>query len=369
VKVLIAGGAGFIGSTIASACLDNGMTPVILDNLSTGRAEFARDRIFYQGDIADGPLIDKIFTEHPEITAVVHAAAAIVVPESVEQPLRYYRENVAKSVEFIDHVVRNGCGRYLFSSSAAIYRPGEDFSVDENSPLQPLSPYARTKMVMEHLLEDCAAAYDLRVASLRYFNPIGADPQLRSGLQIARPSHLLGKLLTSVETGEEFLLTGVDWPTRDGSGIRDFIHVWDLAEAHVAALRRFDEVLPPWIRSGGPAIGPQAESLLPPWIRSGGPAIGPQAESLAGSGTSYQVINLGTGNGTTVKEFVAAFEAVTHHTLRTREVAARPGDNAGSFTRGVKAYELLGWQPRFTLEQGIDDSARWAAVRADRLSA
>ena len=332
-KVLIAGGAGFIGSTIASACLDNGMTPVILDNLSTGRAEFARDRIFYQGDIADGPLIDKIFTEHPEITAVVHAAAAIVVPESVEQPLRYYRENVAKSVEFIDHVVRNGCGRYLFSSSAAIYRPGEDFSVDENSPLQPLSPYARTKMVMEHLLEDCAAAYDLRVASLRYFNPIGADPQLRSGLQIARPSHLLGKLLTSVETGEEFLLTGVDWPTRDGSGIRDFIHVWDLAEAHVAALRRFDEVLPP------------------------------------GGDTSYQVINLGTGNGTTVKEFVAAFEAVTHHVLRTREVGARPGDNAGSFTRSVKAYELLGWQPRFTLEQGIDDSARWAAVRADRLPA
>jgi UDP-glucose 4-epimerase len=333
VKVLIAGGAGFIGSTIASACLDNGMTPVILDNLSTGRAEFARDRIFYQGDIADGPLIDKIFTEHPEITAVVHAAAAIVVPESVEQPLRYYRENVAKSVEFIDHVVRNGCGRYLFSSSAAIYRPGEDFSVDENSPLQPLSPYARTKMVMEHLLEDCAAAYDLRVASLRYFNPIGADPQLRSGLQIARPSHLLGKLLTSVETGEEFLLTGVDWPTRDGSGIRDFIHVWDLAEAHVAALRRFDEVLPP------------------------------------GGDTSYKVINLGTGNGTTVKEFVAAFEAVTQHALRTREVGARPGDNAGSFTRSVKAYELLGWQPRFTLEQGIDDSARWAAVRADRLPA
>ncbi|MDT5028011.1 MAG: UDP-glucose 4-epimerase [Micromonosporaceae bacterium] len=351
-KVLIAGGAGFIGSTIASACLDNGMTPVILDNLATGRAEFARDRIFYQGDIADGPLIDKIFTEHPEITAVVHAAAVIVVPESVEQPLRYYRENVAKSVEFIDHVVRNGCGRYLFSSSAAIYRPGEDFSVDETSPLEPLSPYARTKMVMEHLLEDCAAAYDLRVVSLRYFNPIGADPQLRSGLQIARPSHLLGKLLTSVETGEEFLLTGVDWPTRDGSGIRDFIHVWDLAEAHVAALRRFDEVLPPWIRSGGPAIGPQAESLAPP-----------------GGETSYQVINLGTGHGTTVKEFVAAFEAVTHRALRTREVAARPGDNAGSFTRSVKAYELLGWQPRFTLEQGIDDSARWAALRADRLPA
>jgi UDP-glucose 4-epimerase len=331
VKVLIAGGAGFIGSTIASACLDNGIMPVILDNLVTGRIEFTQDRIFYQGDIADGPLVDKIFAEHPEISAVVHAAAVIVVPESVEQPLRYYRENVAKSVEFIDHVVRNGCTRYLFSSSAAIYRPADDFSVDENSALAPLSPYARTKAMMEQLLEDCSAAYDLRVLSLRYFNPIGADPQLRTGLQVARPSHLLGKLLTAADTGEDFQLTGVHWPTRDGSGIRDFFHVWDLAEAHIAALLRFDDVLP------------------------------------AGGDTSYQVINLGTGNGTTVKEFIAAFEAVTGRPLRIREAAPRPGDNAGSFTRGDRAYELLGWRPKLSLEQGIEDSARWAAVRADRL--
>ena len=331
-KVLIAGGAGFIGSTIASACLDNGIEPVLLDNLVTGRIEFTQDRIFYQGDIADGPLVDKIFVEHPEISAVVHAAAVIVVPESVEQPLRYYRENVAKSVEFIDHVIRNGCTRYLFSSSSAIYRPGDDFSVDESSALQPLSPYARTKAIMEQLLEDCSAAYDLRALSLRYFNPIGADPRLRSGLQVARPSHLLGKLLTASETGDEFLLTGAEWPTRDGSGIRDFLHVWDLAEAHVAALRRFDEVLP------------------------------------AGGATPYRVINLGTGSGTTVKEFIAAFEAVTGRPLRVRQAAPRPGDNAGSFTRGARAYELLGWRTRLTIEQGIEDSARWAAVRADRLS-
>jgi UDP-glucose 4-epimerase len=350
VKVLIAGGAGFIGSTVASACLDNGIVPVILDNLVTGRAEFARDRIFYQGDIADGSLIDKIFAEHPEISAVVHAAAVIVVPESVAQPLRYYRENVAKSIDFIDHVVRNGCGRYLFSSSAAIYRPGEDFSVDETSPLQPLSPYARTKVVMEQVLEDCSTAYDLRVLSLRYFNPIGADPRLRSGLQVPRPSHLLGKLLTAVEADEEFALTGVDWPTRDGSGIRDFIHVWDLAEAHVAALRRFDEVLAPGVSAGGSANGPRAVGLAEP-----------------GVDPSYQVINLGTGNGTTVKEFVAAFEAVTGHAVRVREGAARPGDNAGSFTRSAKAGELLGWQPRLTLAQGIADSASWSAIRASRL--
>ena len=186
-KVLIAGGAGFIGSTISSACLDAGINPVILDNLSTGRAEFARERIFYPGDISDGPLIDKIFTEHPDIDAVVHAAAAIVVHESLEQPLRYYRENVAKSVDFIDHVLRNGATRCVFSSSAAIYAPGPDFAVDETSPLSPASPYARTKLIMERVLQDTAAASLLRTLSLRYFNPIGADPQLRTGPQGALP--------------------------------------------------------------------------------------------------------------------------------------------------------------------------------------
>jgi UDP-glucose 4-epimerase len=326
-KVLIAGGAGFIGSTVASACLDDGMVPVILDNLTTGRVEFVRDRIFYQGDIADGALLDKIFAEHPDIDAVVHAAAAIVVPESMEQPLKYYRENVAKSVEFVDHVLRNGCSRYLFSSSASIYRPGDDHSVDESSELEPQSPYARTKVIMEQMLADCARAYDLRVLSLRYFNPVGADPKMRTGLQVRYPTHLLGKLVTAVEEDEEFLLTGVDWPTRDGSAIRDFIHVWDLAEAHVRALRRFDEILP---RAGD---------------------------------RPYEVINLGTGSGTTVREFVTAFQAVSDKPLRVRETGPRPGDTVGCYTRTERAREMLGWTARFTLEDAIRHSLQWSPVR------
>jgi UDP-glucose 4-epimerase len=336
VKVLIAGGAGFIGSTIASACLDAGIVPVVLDNLVTGRVEFTRDRIFYPGDIADGELIDKIFSEHSDLSAVVHAAAVIVVPESVERPLHYYRENVAKSVDFIEHVVRNGCGRYLFSSSAAIYRPAEDFSVDESSPLEPLSPYARTKVMMEQVLEDCAHAYPLRVLSLRYFNPVGADPKMRTGLQVARPTHLLGRLITAVERDEEFLLTGVGWPTRDGSAIRDFIHVWDLADAHVRALRRFDAVLP--------AGGPPDEASDP-----------------------YQVINLGTGNGTTVKEFVAAFRAVCDRPLRVRETGPRPGDTVGCFTRSDRARELLDWTAQFTITDAVRHSLEWSAVRDELL--
>jgi UDP-glucose 4-epimerase len=327
VKVLVAGGAGFIGSTVASACLDDGLVPVVLDNLCTGRAEFTRDRIFYAGDIADGALIDRIFAEHPDITAVVHAAALIVVPESVAQPLRYYRENVAKSIDFIEHVIRNGCQRYLFSSSAAIYRPGDDFSVDESSPIEPTSPYARTKAMMEQILADTTVASPLRALSLRYFNPVGADPQLRTGLQLRRPTHALGKMISAYEDDEEFLITGVDWPTRDGSGIRDYIHVWDLARAHVQALRRFDQILP------------------------------------AGGERTYEAINIGTGSGTTVGEFVAAFQAVADRPLRVRETTARPGDQAGSYTRTGRSAALLDWKPELTVEDGIRDSLRWAAKR------
>jgi UDP-glucose 4-epimerase len=332
VKVLVAGGAGFIGSTVSSACLDEGWTPVVLDNLCTGRIEFARDRTFYPGDIADGPLIDRIFAEHPDIAAVVHAAALIVVPESVAQPLRYYRENVAKSIDFIEHVLRNGCRRYLFSSSAAIYKPGDDFSVDETSPIEPPSPYARTKAMMEDVLADTAAATDLRALSLRYFNPIGADPAMRTGLQIRRPSHALGKLITAYEADEEFLITGVDWPTRDGSGIRDYIHVWDLARAHVQALRRFDEILPP------------------------------------GGERSADVLNLGTGTGTTVRELVAAFQEVADRPLRVRETGPRPGDQAGSFTRTDKARRLLDWKPELSIAEAIRHSMQWAAERDQLLT-
>lgn len=328
VKVLVAGGAGFIGSTIASACLDAGIAPVILDNLSTGRIEFVHGRTFYYGDIADGGLIDRIFAEHPDIYAVINAAALIDVPESVVQPLRYYRENVAKSIDLVDHLLRHGCTRYLFSSSAAIYAPGEDFSVDEDSPVKPGSPYARSKAIMEQILHDTACATPLRVLSLRYFNPVGADPKLRTGLQVRSPTHALGKLLTAAEEGSEFQITGVTWPTRDGSGVRDFIHVWDVAQAHVLALQRFDSVLPPSDDGGG-----------------------------------YEAIDLGTGRGTTVRELVAAFISVTGQQLKVRETGPRLGDVAGAYTCSSKAAELLRWTPQFSVEDAIRDSLRWSAIR------
>jgi UDP-glucose 4-epimerase len=324
VKVLITGGAGYIGSTVASACLDVGITPVILDSLVTGRREFARGPQFYEGDIADGAVLDKIFGAHPDIAAVVHCAALIVVPESVADPVRYYQANVSKSLELVQHLLRNGCRRLLFSSTGSFYQPGADGSVDEDSVIAPGSPYSRTKAVCEAMFADIAAGTPLRVVSLRYFNPIGADPQLRTGLQARYPTHALGKLVQAHESGQPFQVTGTDYPTRDGSGIRDYVHVWDLAAAHVAALAAFDEILGP-------------------------------ATSLA--------INLGTGTGTTVRELVAAFNGVVERPVETVEAPRRPGDVIGAFTRSDRARRLLDWQPRYSIADGITDSLRWSAMR------
>lgn len=320
--VLIAGGAGYVGSTIASACLDAGISPVILDNLVTGRRKFVAGREFYEGDIADGPLLDRIFSEHPDIGAVIHCAALIVVPDSVTDPAGYYRANVVKSLDFVTHLLRNGCGRLIFSSSAAIYRADDDLSVDEDSPIYPQSPYARTKAMCEAMFADIAAAQPIRVVSLRYFNMIGADPAMRTGLQLPRPTHALGKMIRAREDHVPFLITGTDYPTRDGSGIRDYIHVWDLAVAHVAAVRLFDTM-------PGPAT----------------------------------VINLGTGHGTTVRELLDAFNRVSGTPIQGREAGRRPGDVTGAYTRSDRAKRLLGWVPRYDLDEGIRHSLQWAAIR------
>ncbi len=324
-KILIAGGAGYIGSTIASACLDAGIHPVILDSLVTGRREFAEGRDFYQGDICDGPLVDRVFAEHPDIEAVVHCAALIVVPDSVADPVGYYQANVTKSLEFVGHLLRNGCERMIFSSSASIYRTADDFTVTEDSPLDPQSPYARTKAVCEAMFSDIAATQPIRVLSLRYFNPIGADPKMRTGLQLRRPSHALGKMIGAQEDGVPFEVTGTDYPTRDGSGIRDYVHVWDLAAAHLRAVGAFDAILPP--------------------------------------GAGSTVINLGTGTGTTVRELLDAFNSVADAPIASRDTPRRPGDVAGAYPVGDRARRLLAWEPQFTVAEGIRHSLRWAALR------
>ncbi|HNX45112.1 MAG TPA: UDP-glucose 4-epimerase GalE [Anaerolineaceae bacterium] len=329
-KILITGGAGYIGSTIASVLEDNGHTPILLDSLVTGRREFVRDRIFYEADIADRAMVRRVFSDHPDIIATIHCAALIVVPESVTRPYEYYKENVVKSMEFFRLLSELGHNRVVFSSSAALYDVVPGFMVTEESPLRPNSPYSRTKYMMEMILSDFCSAYNLKGIALRYFNPIGADPKMRTGLHIQFPTHLIGKLV-EVALGREpvFYLTGVDWPTRDGSGIRDYLHVWDLARAHLNAVERFDSVI----------------------------------EAEASVGTPYSVINLGTGKGVTVKEFIAAFEKVYGQKIPVSIRPARPGDVAGAFANADKAARLLGWKAELSIEQGIADALRWGQVR------
>ena len=325
--VLVTGGAGYIGSTVANALKDRGHRPIILDSLVTGPRIFTTGHIFYDGDIADRELLERVFEEHPDIACTIHCAALIVVPESVEKPYLYYRENVCKSLELFKALEDLGHPHVVFSSSASLYDATSDFKVTEVSPLKPSSPYARTKYMMEMVLSDLAHAGRLCAIALRYFNPIGADPEYRTGIHAPAPSHVLGKLVdTALGKLGEFQITGTDWPTRDGSGIRDYIHVWDLARAHVEAVERFDEV-------------------------------------LQATGEPYNVINLGSGNGVTVKELVAAFERVWGESIPKQEAPPRPGDVAGAYANADRAFELLHWKTEHSIDEGIASALEWGRRR------
>ncbi len=327
-RVLITGGAGYIGSTIASACLDAGHVVVIVDDLSQGRQEFVAGRTFYSGDIADSTLMDRVFTENA-LDVVVHCAAAIVVPESVAKPLYYYENNVGKTLDLLATMERHGVRRLVFSSSASLYSPPEgQLAATEDSPVDPGSPYARTKLVMEMALKDVSYGSELRAVALRYFNPIGADPELRSGQQRRHPSHVLAKMLEAWSEGGTFTITGCDWDTPDGTGIRDYLHIWDLAKAHVAAIEKFDAVT---------ATDP------------------------------YRVINIGRGEGVSVRQLAEAFQTATGEPLKIAEGPSRPGDVLGAYAVVDAAHRDLGWTAELTVADGIRDAIAWLPKRKELL--
>jgi UDP-glucose 4-epimerase len=249
----------------------------------------------------------------------------------VREPYAYYDNNVTRSLTLFDELTRLGRTRMVFSSSGSIYAPSENFEVTEKSPLAPTSPYARTKLVVEMALADLCAATDLRAIILRYFNPIGSDPDFRTGIHDLLPSHVLGRLVAATRGDlDSFVITGTDLPTRDGTGIRDYVHVWDLARAHVAALERFDDVL--------------------------------AAEPLPSS-----IINVGTGRGTTVREMVSAFERVHGHKVPVTEGPGRPGDAIGAFANVDKAATLLGWRSELDLDDAIASALEWGRRRGQVL--
>ena len=326
-KVLVTGGAGYLGSITAKALEEAGHTPVLLDSLLSGPRAFVGDRIFYEGDIADRQLVTKVVEEHPEIESTIHMAARIVVPESVELPYEYYRDNVAKSLELFDQLEKLGKPRILFSSTASLYATQPAFEVRETDPVEPTSPYARTKRMMEMCLEDISKATSLRAIILRYFNPVGTDPDLETGYHLKDATHVVPLLAqTALGFRDTFTITGTDLPTRDGTGIRDYIHAWDLAKAHVRAVEKFDEVI--------------------------------EAE-----GAPYSYLNLGGGEGTTVKELIAAVERVVGRPVPVDETAPRPGDAVGAFANADKAAELLGWRTEATLDEAIASALAWGEKR------
>ena len=320
-KVLVTGGAGYIGSTICSALEDNNHVPVIMDSLVNGSSTFTEGKKFYKADISDSKALKEIFRDHKDIEAIIHCAALVIVPESVQKPYLYYQENVSKSLELFKFASDSKI-KVIFSSTAAVYKSSEEQMVTENSPLDPESPYARTKITIEMALRDFCNAYGSKAISLRYFNPIGADPKMRSGPSAETPTHILGKLLSIYEGKEsDFKIAGTNWPTRDGTAIRDYIHVWDLAEAHIRALELFDD--------------------------------------LVTHENPYSVINLGSGQGTTVLEFLEAFEEVSGVEIARIDSSPRPGDTAGAYASGDKAWDNLRWKPRMSIEQGIADAIKW----------
>jgi len=325
-KVLVTGGAGYIGSVICSALEDVGYTPVVLDSLVTGRDDFILNKIFYKGDIGDAGLLKRITSDHPDMRFIIHCAERAAVDQSVSSPYDYYVANVVKSIEMFKTVYDLGIDRVIYSSSASLYEDVPGYMVTETSPINPRSPYARTKYIMEMILRDFCRAYEMKCIALRYFNPIGADPLLRSGIQPKNP-HSIVKHLLEVMNGDagSFVIHGDDWGTRDGTCLRDYVHIWDLALAHVKAVENFENA---FIKAGA-----KDKDFLP--------------------------LNIGSGIGVTVKEFIFAFENVTREKLSVEIGERRPGDVAGVYANINRARTLIDWEAKRQLEEAILDALRW----------
>ena len=320
-SMLVTGGAGYIGSHVAWALIDAGHRVVILDNLSTGvRENIPPAAELIEGDVGDAALLRKIFAEH-SIEAILHFAGSIVVPESVENPLKYYDNNTARTRTLIEEAVRAGVPRFIFSSTAAVYGSPDELPVTEDTPAQPINPYGRSKLMTEWMLKDVSQAHPLNFVALRYFNVAGADPAGRTGQSTPQATHLI-KVTCQLATGqrESMAIFGTDYPTADGTCIRDYIHVSDLADAHLRALDYLAE------------------------------------------GNSSAIFNCGYGHGYSVREVIEAVEKVAGTSLNVREEGRRAGDPAELISDPARLREATGWTPRHDDLEGIVKSAlAWEA--------
>ncbi len=325
--VLVTGGAGYIGShTVVELCragediviADNfsNSTPAVLDRI---RLICGKDIKFYNVDITDEQSVEKIF-EECDIESVIHFAGYKAVGESVAQPLKYYNNNLISTLNLLGAMKKHSCKRFVFSSSATVYGVPESVPIKEDAPRHALNPYGQTKLMIEYMLEDiCRADSDMSVVLLRYFNPIGAN---ESGLIGEDPRGIPNNLMPyiiKVATGQlpHLHVYGNDYDTPDGTGVRDYIHVVDLARGHIAALG---------------------------YIRKN---------------TGIEAVNLGTGNGYSVLELLGEYESVIGHKIDMRIEARRPGDSAVSYADPTKAMDLLGWSAEYDLHRMCVDSYRW----------
>ncbi|QNE32166.1 UDP-glucose 4-epimerase GalE [Sphingomonas sp. NBWT7] len=324
-KVMVTGGAGYIGSHAVLALLDAGHDVVVIDNLVTG-FDWAVDRRAAFVEIAvEDPGVREVIRDH-NVRAIMHFAGSVVVPESVENPLKYYRNNTAATRSLIESAVAEGVPHFIFSSTAATYGNPAKSPITEGDPQAPINPYGMSKLMTEAMLRDVAAAHPINYGALRYFNVAGADPQARSGQSTVGATHLI-KIAVEAATGARAAVGvfGTDFPTRDGTGVRDYIHVSDLADAHVAAL-----------------------------------------EQLIAAPTGSFTFNCGYGRGFSVLEVLDAVDRVTNMTIERRIEGRRAGDPAELVADNSAILAALDWRPkRADLDGIVRDALAWERKLAE----
>jgi len=325
--VLVTGGAGYIGSHAVLALRDAGWPVAVIDDLSNGARELVPGDIrFFEGSIADRALVDDILGREG-IGAIMHFAGSIVVPESVEQPLKYYANNTLATYALIDAAVAGGVKHFLFSSTAAVYGAPERVPIDEEDAKLPINPYGASKLMTERMLADCSAAYGFNYGALRYFNVAGADPGGRAG-QIGKGSTHLIKIAVEAAVGKRdgVSVFGTDYPTPDGTCIRDYIHVSDLAAAHVAALER-----------------------------------------LVANPNENLILNCGYGKGLSVLEVLDAVDRANGAAVPREIAARRPGDPPQLVARNKRLMETLDWRPEHAdIDTIVADALAWERTLAGR---
>jgi UDP-glucose 4-epimerase len=308
-KVLVAGGAGYIGSVVAARFAEEGHDVTVLDDLRTGHADAVGDLPLVQLPLSRaGEVLDGSFD------LVIHLAADALVAESVAEPQKYWANNMGEGLALLEAMRQSGVKRILFSSTCATYGQPEVLPITEDTPTRPVNAYGMTKLAMDHALTSYATAHGLAALSFRYFNVVGAHGSLRERHEVE--THLVPNLLRGA-TGDAFTIYGTDFPTPDGTAIRDYVHVLDLADAHLMGLEVLQEGV-------------------------------------------HHIVNLGSGGGSSVREVLAAVESVTGRTIAVTEAERRPGDPAELVADSALAKEMFGWSPTRPLEQAIADA--WAAV-------